>query len=67
MHATTIHDPTHTSSLLQGTPRWMSPEQMSRGIINKQTDVYSFGMTMYEVYLFQAAISVKFVSVSSFS
>ena len=27
----------------------MSPEQMSRGIVNKQADMYSFGMTIYEV------------------
>ena len=27
----------------------MSLEQMSRGIVNKQADMYSFGMTIYEV------------------
>ena len=27
----------------------MAPEQMLHGTINRQTDVYSFGMTMYEV------------------
>lgn len=33
----------------KGTARWMSPEQMSQGITNKPTDIYSFAMTMYEV------------------
>ena len=32
-----------------GTLRWMSPEQMTTGVTNKKTDIYSFGMTMYEV------------------
>src|SRR5215471_13538314 len=32
-----------------GSPRWMAPEQMMMGIIGKSTDVYSFGMTVYEV------------------
>ncbi|TFK52892.1 kinase-like protein [Heliocybe sulcata] len=31
-----------------GTARWASPEQMSRGALNEKTDIYSFGMTMYE-------------------
>ncbi|EKM59924.1 uncharacterized protein PHACADRAFT_57584, partial [Phanerochaete carnosa HHB-10118-sp] len=33
-----------------GTARWMSPEHMTEGVTNKRTDVYSFGMTMYEVF-----------------
>ncbi|GJE97456.1 kinase-like protein [Phanerochaete sordida] len=33
-----------------GTARWMSPEHITLGVANKKTDVYSFGMTMYEVF-----------------
>ena len=35
-----------------GTARWMSPESMMLGIVNKKSDIYSFGMTMYEVNLY---------------
>jgi serine/threonine protein kinase len=28
----------------------MAPEQMVRGITNKTTDIYSFGMTIYEIF-----------------
>jgi len=40
-----------TKSVLpsQGTLRWMSPEQIEFGKVSKATDVYSFGMTIYEV------------------
>jgi serine/threonine protein kinase len=48
MHTTTIQDLSNQKSL-QGSPRWMSPEQMSLGITNKTTDIYSFAMTIYEV------------------
>jgi serine/threonine protein kinase len=47
-HTTAISDPSNTSSK-HGSPRWMAPEQMSLGILNKTTDIYSFGMTVYEV------------------
>jgi len=48
----------HTSTLRSfkpdlsqhGTARWMSPEQMLDGVTNNETDIYSFGMTMYEIY-----------------
>ena len=33
----------------QGTARWMSPETMLTGKVSRRSDVYSFGMTMYEV------------------
>ena len=32
-----------------GTFQYMSPEQMGFGTTNERTDVYSFGMTIYEV------------------
>jgi hypothetical protein len=28
----------------------MSPEHMEHSIVNKMTDIYSFGMTIYEVW-----------------
>jgi hypothetical protein len=34
---------------INGTVRWMSPEQMAFGITNRPSDVYSFGMSLYEV------------------
>jgi serine/threonine protein kinase len=33
-----------------GTARWAAPEQMMFGTLSKATDVYSFGMTAYEVF-----------------
>jgi serine/threonine protein kinase len=32
-----------------GTARWAAPEQMTLGQLSRATDVYSFGMTAYEV------------------
>lgn len=48
-HTSTLErtETSRTSNL--GTIRWMSPEQME-GVTNKMTDIYSFGMTIYEVY-----------------
>lgn len=37
------------SQLGDGTLRWMAPEQLTTGLITKQSDMYSFGMTIYEV------------------
>ena len=47
-YSTTIHKELHVSS---GTVRWMAPEQLRTGLITRQTDIYGFGMTMYEVRL----------------
>ncbi|PSS36757.1 hypothetical protein PHLCEN_2v1388 [Hermanssonia centrifuga] len=47
VHSTTIRK--SKPSEMQGTTRWMSPEQMSVGVTTKKTDVYSFAMTIYEV------------------
>ncbi|KDQ54275.1 hypothetical protein JAAARDRAFT_196645 [Jaapia argillacea MUCL 33604] len=35
----------------QGTLQWMAPEQMSGSGVNKRSDVYSFGMTIYEIFV----------------
>ncbi|KAJ3527660.1 hypothetical protein NM688_g8100 [Phlebia brevispora] len=48
VHSTTIRRTTNSSQY--GTLRWMSPEAMMLGTSNKKTDIYSFGMTMYEVF-----------------
>jgi serine/threonine protein kinase len=47
-HATTVLELPNLSEI-RGTLRWMAPEQMKHGIVNKTTDIYSFGMTIYEV------------------
>jgi serine/threonine protein kinase len=33
-----------------GTARWAAPEQLMFGVISKASDVYSFGMTAFEVF-----------------
>ncbi|KAK7680312.1 hypothetical protein QCA50_016552 [Cerrena zonata] len=35
---------------LFGSLQWIAPEQMSESTTNKATDIYSLGMTMYEVF-----------------
>lgn len=47
MHFSTLRS---AKKPVEGTAHWMSPEQMSFGTPNRMTDVYSFGMTMYEVW-----------------
>ncbi|KAJ3551589.1 hypothetical protein NM688_g4615 [Phlebia brevispora] len=34
----------------EGTLRWMSPESLLYGTKNKKTDIYSFGITMFEIF-----------------
>ena len=34
---------------LFGSLQWMAPEQIIESKANKKTDIYSFGMTIYEV------------------
>ncbi|GAX79342.1 hypothetical protein CEUSTIGMA_g6784.t1 [Chlamydomonas eustigma] len=40
---------THTSNFFQGTLTHMSPEVMEKGIMGKAADVYSFGITLWEL------------------
>ncbi|GJE85576.1 kinase-like domain-containing protein [Phanerochaete sordida] len=35
---------------VQGTVRWMSPERLKGASADKRSDIYSFAMTMYEVF-----------------
>jgi serine/threonine protein kinase len=39
-----------TTQATMGTARWAAPEQMTLGTLSKATDVYSFGMTAYEIF-----------------
>ncbi|MGL4588708.1 MAG: Stk1 family PASTA domain-containing Ser/Thr kinase [Mycoplasmatales bacterium] len=41
-------DVTRTQSLM-GTPQYVSPETLNRGNVNKQTDIYSVGILMFEL------------------
>ncbi|KAF7797649.1 hypothetical protein EIP86_008849 [Pleurotus ostreatoroseus] len=47
MYSTIVSRRAHAAG---GTLRWMSPESMISGVSTLNSDVYSFGMTMYEVY-----------------
>lgn len=49
IHTTTVRGTGNGTQ--HGTARWMAPEHMLQGVTSKRTDVYSFGMTMYEVSL----------------
>lgn len=42
-------------SLLQGTPTHMSPELFMAGRVSKASDVYAFGVLMYEIISGQRA------------
>ncbi len=44
---------TKTQSLM-GTPQYVAPETLNRGISNAQTDIYSVGILMYELLCGQA-------------
>jgi serine/threonine protein kinase len=34
---------------IQGTPEYMAPEQVHRGLVNESTDIFNFGATMYRL------------------
>lgn len=39
--------------------RWLAPEAFDKGIVNKATDVYAYGVTMYECYAVPYCIPYK--------
>jgi WD40 repeat protein len=55
--ATDQQDITHTGDIL-GTLRYMPPEAFD-GIADARSDVYSLGLTLYELLVFQPAFGVK--------
>ncbi|KDQ50042.1 hypothetical protein JAAARDRAFT_142635, partial [Jaapia argillacea MUCL 33604] len=52
-----MHTTSNTSNSInsggQGTLRWMAPEQMDGGRATLKSDIYSFGMTIYEASCIQ--------------
>ncbi len=38
---------------VQGTPEYMAPEQVSKRIVNEQTDIFNLGATMYRLTTFR--------------
>jgi serine/threonine protein kinase len=34
---------------VQGTPEYMAPETIARGVVNEKTDIFNFGATMYRL------------------
>lgn len=40
---------TLTSSVVTGSRNWMSPERLIGGLPRKPSDIYAFGMTLFEV------------------
>lgn len=39
----------HRKDRIQGTPDYIAPEQVDRGVLNQRTDVFNLGATMYYV------------------
>ncbi|GIL62465.1 hypothetical protein Vafri_16694 [Volvox africanus] len=44
------NDATHVSNMYQGTTAFMAPELLLHGRVSKASDVYSFGILMWELY-----------------
>ncbi|GLI71292.1 hypothetical protein VaNZ11_016413 [Volvox africanus] len=44
------NDVTHVSNMYQGTTAFMAPELLLHGRVSKASDVYSFGILMWELY-----------------
>lgn len=41
-----------TSTIAAGSRNWMSPERLLGGLPRKPSDIYAFGMTIYEVNIY---------------
>ncbi|KAG2453166.1 hypothetical protein HYH02_002490 [Chlamydomonas schloesseri] len=44
------HDETHVSNAFHGTLVYMAPETLLKGHVSRASDVYSFGILLYELY-----------------
>src|SRR5262249_33776727 len=47
--ATTLQRNSTDSGVVMGTPRYMSPEQIRDGKVDARTDIFSFGVMLYEM------------------
>lgn len=54
-----IDGPQHQAAVVQGTPRYMSPEQFLGQHFNPQTDFYAMGVVLYEMLAGQALFSAS--------
>jgi len=50
VHTRSAHTRSATPGTTQGTLRWMSPECLDGGTPNKASDVYSLGITIWEIF-----------------
>ena len=46
----TVDDDENTQKSLVGTPAYMAPEQISRGSTSVQSDIYSLGLVLFEMF-----------------
>jgi serine/threonine protein kinase len=57
--AQSINKPPHQHVLVQGTPKYMSPEQFLGQPLNQQTDFYALGIVLYEMLTGQAPFNAS--------
>jgi serine/threonine protein kinase len=55
--APTMTAPQTVEGSILGTPRYMSPEQARGQVLDKRTDIWSFGCVVYEPFTGQAAFA----------
>ncbi len=57
--AQSINKPQHQHATVQGTPKYMSPEQFLGQLLNQQTDFYALGIVLYEMLAGQAPFNAS--------